>query len=790
MVTLNKLQIKLLRELWQMRGQVAAIALVVMGGVAVCIMSLSTYDSLRETRDSYYAKYRFADIFVDLTRAPLSVAARVREIPGISLVEPRVNAAITMLVDRFDEPITGLAVSIPADRQPLLNALHLRSGRMPDSAGRNEILLSDAFADAHRLATGDRIDAVISGRLQTLKIVGIALSPEHILQIAPGSLFPDYKRYGVLWMPYPALAAAYDMDGAFNSLVLSTNRGSNPQAVIRQLDKILAGYGGRGAYDREQQMSNEFLQEEFNQLRTMALLFPVIFLGVAVFLLNVVVGRLISNQREIVAILKAFGYDNTSIGRHYLGFTLAITTLGVLLGLWLGNWLGQLMTGVYAEHYRFPALVYASSKWQVAAVLALCYAATAAGTLRPVLQAAKMAPAEAMRPQAPVRYRKALPERIGMLGRLPQTSKMILRNLDRQRAKSLLAIAGLSAACAVMMVGNFQQDAVDKMMHVQFKLTQKEDIAISFREAVASKALHSLQVLPGVGLVEGLRIAPVKLRFGHREERSAITAIPQDSKLRQIRSVSLHNIRIPERGLLITDHLAAKLGANVGDTLEIEFLADKRQRQLAEITALSNEYLGMAVYTSLQTLNDMLGSGPAINAALLTLDAEHETEVYRRLRDIPAVLAVNMRETVIEAFNDSLDRILVFFTAVNAALGAIIAFGVVYNTMRIAMAERSRELASLRVLGYTRAEVAYTLLGELALLTLLSLLPGFALGALLCELMSLGLQSDLFRVPLVLSPHTYGFSTLVILLSALASGIIILRQIYRLDLVAVLKTRE
>ncbi|MBT8148699.1 MAG: FtsX-like permease family protein [Pseudomonadales bacterium] len=781
---------KLLRELWRMRGQVLAIALVIVGGVGVCVMSLSTYDSLKHTRDNYYANYRFADVFADLTRAPLSLAARLRDIPGVVQLEPRVSAPIKLIIDNFDEPVTGLAISLPPAGTTQLNKIHLRAGRLPSPHYDNEVLVSDAFAEAHQLATGNTLGGVINGRLKALRIVGIALSPEHIYQIAPGSVFPDYQRYGVLWMAYRPLATAYDMQGAFNNVVLSTARDASNKQVMQQLDTLLEPYGGHGAYTRAEQHSNQFLQEEFNQLQTMAVLFPVIFLGVAIFLLNVVVGRLIGNEREIIAVLKAFGYSNRQIGWHYLLLTIIITSLGIIAGFGLGYWLGQLMTEVFATYYRFPALLFATDPLQTAAVMAICYAATIAGTLRPVLAAASLAPAAAMQPAAPAVYRRALVERMPLAANLSQASRMILRNMERQGIKTLLAIIGLAAACGVMMVGNFQQDAVDKMLHVQFKLTQKEDIAVSFDDALAKRALYSLDNVPGVNYVEGLRIAPATLRFEHREYRSSVTGFAHAPQLRQLRDANLNTIAIPAQGLLVTDHLAHKLGFSVGDRVEVEFIDGAQKRKQVEVAGLTSEYLGLGSYMALDALNRLIGEGPAVNSALLSIDQQHAQDIYQRLRDMPAIIAINLRQTVIDAFNESLQRILVAFTLINATLGAVIAFGVVYNTMRIAFAERARELASLRVLGYTRGEVAYTLLGELALLTLISLPLGFALGALLCDVMSSGLQSDLYRVPLVLAPRTYGFSALVVIVSALFSGLIIWRRICHLDLVHVLKTRE
>jgi len=202
---------KLLRNLWSLRSQGLAIALVVACGVATSVMSLASLDSLRLTQQGVYKTQRFAEVFADLKRAPESLADRMREIPGVAVLETRVRAPVRLRLETFDDPITGLAISIPDGRQPELNRLFLRAGQLPDPDRGEQALISEAFAEAHGLKPGDQLAMIVNGRLQRLTLAGIALSPEFIYQIRPGDLFPDFSRYAVVWMNRSALAAAFGM---------------------------------------------------------------------------------------------------------------------------------------------------------------------------------------------------------------------------------------------------------------------------------------------------------------------------------------------------------------------------------------------------------------------------------------------------------------------------------------------------------------------------------------------------------------------------------------------------
>ena len=243
--TLNR---KLLREIWLMKGQVFAITLVVMSGVATFIMFISTMHSLDFTRSKFYREYNFADVFVNLKRAPESLRDKIKNINGVNQVETRVCANAKLDIKGFKESVTGRITSIPDDGNPLINRLYVRSGRLPDPFKDNEVVINETFAQAHGFKLGDQFAAVINGKWKKLTITGIVLSPEFILLMKTGAMTPDFKRYGALWMSRKAISKAYDMEGAFNDVVLTVYPGTPLSDVVRDLDDVLGRYGGFGAY--------------------------------------------------------------------------------------------------------------------------------------------------------------------------------------------------------------------------------------------------------------------------------------------------------------------------------------------------------------------------------------------------------------------------------------------------------------------------------------------------------------------------------------------------------------
>jgi putative ABC transport system permease protein len=787
---MKALNIKLWRQLWGMRLQAAAIALVIVSGVSIYVMSTSTLDSLFTMRETYYRQHHFAHVFTLLKRAPASVARRIQEIPGVEKVQTRVIAAITIDVEGFPEPISGHLLSLPAQSAGLLNQVYLRSGRLLESDRDDEVLVSETFAEAHDLQPGSKLRATINGRRQRLTVVGIVLSPEYIYEIAPGAMFPDHKRYGVLWMENKPLAAAYDMEGAFNNVTLAISKDANARDIIARLDELLKPYGGHGAYARKDQFSNRFLSEELKQQNTVATVFPVIFFGVAAFLLNVVISRLMGLEREQIAILKAFGYSNVQVAMHYLKLVLIIVMFGVIGGVFAGIWMGYSLSELYMNYYRFPFLIYVVEPYVIFAAAMISSGVAVLGTLHALRAAASMPPAQAMLPEPPVIYHSTVVERLGLQRWFSQPTRMILRHIERHFLKSVITVIGIAMAGGIMMVGGFQEGAIDYMVDVHYGMGQREDLLISFVEPVSDRALYSLASIEGVQHIENYRAVSARLRFEHREYRTAVQGVNPHGDLQRLLDTRLRLIEIPEDGVILTDYLAELLNIKVGDMLIVEVLEGNRPVVEVPVAGLTKQYLGVNAYMQRRALNRLLDEGDVISGAYLAVDERYQNQVYAELKDIPRIASIVINKVAIATFQETMEETILFFTFISTLLGATISFGVVYNSMRIALSERNRELASMRVLGYTRGEVAYILLGEMALLTITSIPLGLLIGEGLCAYLAFRFDSDLYRVPLYLQPDVYAFAALVVIVSALISGYMIWRNLAHLDMVAVLKTKE
>lgn len=781
---------KLLRDLLHLRGQALAIAAVIGCGIAVFIGAQTTLRSLSEARDAYYDRYRFAEISASLKRAPIAVADRVSAIPGVSQVQNRIVEGVILDLPELDEPAVGKILSLPDRGEPTLNLPHLLRGRFPESERTGEVLAEEAFVKANGYEPGDHLQAVLNGRLQTLTIVGIALSPEYITTVQPGSLFPDDRRFGIFWMPRRQMEAAFNMEGAFNDLNLTLVPGSSEDEVGRRLDLVLERYGGLGANDRNQQLSHRFVSDELQQLRTMSLVPPSIFLGVAAFLLNVALRRLLTLQREQIAALKAFGYGNREIGLHYFQLIGAITSIGIVFGWGLGTWMGRSMTAMYAEFYRFPSTEFRIDPGVYLVGALLCFLAGAVGVAAGVRQAVAIPPAEAMRPEPPPTYEPSLMERLGWHRWMGQAPRMILRELGRRPAKAALTTVGIGFACAILIVGNFGKDAIDYLIAFQFGFQERHDATVQFHEAVPHRAISSLEQVPGVIRVEPFRSVPVRLRHGPRSRQTSISGLDPDRQLYRLVDARERLIDLPPRGLVISAQLAKLLDLAVGDEVEIEFLEGERPVRRTEVSGLVDDFAGTSAWMARDSLHQLLREGPSLSGAYLQIDPAFESRAYRILKNSPTIASVSLQRVAVQSFMDNFAENLLRMRLFNVAFASVIAIGVVYNSARVSLSERSRELATLRVMGFTRGEVSTVLLGELAFLTLLAIPMGFLIGSGLCRLIASALETELYRIPFVLDPSTYASAAIVILVAALLSSLMVRRGIDHLDLIAVLKSRE
>ena len=773
-----------------MRGQALAIALVIACGVATVVMSFGTNVSLRETRDAYYDRYRYADVFAGLKRAPISLMKRIEVIPGVGRAEARIVRNVTLDIAGMSEPGLGRLVSIPERGEQILNKLVLRQGRWIRESDPDEVIVSERFAEAHEFRLGDSFAGTVNGNKRNFKIVGLALSPEYIYSVAPGQLMPDDRTFGIIWMGRKALESAFDLKGAFDEVSLTMLRNARADEIIAQLDLLLEPYGGVGAVDRDEQISHVIISNELEQLEITGRIIPPIFLAVAAFLLNIVITRLIQTQREQIGLLKAFGYSDWDIGWHFLKLVLVLTALGIVLGIAMGVWMGKGLTGLYMTLFGFPFLYYQTATSTIVLSALVAFLATLAGTFQAVRKAVTLEPAVAMNAAPPTSYNVTLLERMGLIDKLSEPSRMIFRHIRRWPMRAGLTVLGMSMSVALLIGSLFPLDAFEHAIEVYYFQAQRQDATIAFVEARNPSSERLIYNMPGILAAEPYRTVPVKMISGHLTEQVGLMGLKNDLALYRTLDTKLRPIQVPQKGLVLSTYLADQLKLKVGDSVRIKVLSGKRNEGDIVVSGLLEEYFGTAAYIHEESLAAFLQESQLISGFHVLVDEQYQDQLYQDLKNTPSVAAITLKSTAVNSFRETVQESMAIALYFYLGFGAMIAFGVVYNAARISLSERSRELASLRVIGFTQGEIAYILLGELAILTFVSLPLGAAMGYGLSALIAVGFETEIFRIPIVANPPTYALAMLVVVMSAIVSSILVGRRMLQLDLVGVLKTRD
>lgn len=802
---------KLLRDLRHMWAQALAIAMVMAAGVSTLVLALGAYRSLEQTRAAYYERHAFADVWATMTRAPRHLRERIAEIPGVAVSETRIYKHALLDIEGFSLPATGLAISLPDHSEQRLNRLYLREGRLPEPDAAGEVVVNEAFARAHGFGIGARFSAILNGKKRALAIVGIALSPEFIYAIGPGDLMPDDRRFAVMWMSEAALAGIFDLEGAFDAVVLKLDHPSSEALVVEQLDDMIRRYGGTGAYGREDQISHAFLDAELQQLYALARVIPPIFLLVSAFLINMTLSRLIELEREQIGLLKALGYEASTIALHYIKLVLAISIVGILVGIGLGTWFGLGLTRLYAEFFHFPFLIFERDADIYLIAAGVSAGSAVAGGLKAVLKVLRLAPAVAMQPPAPPSYRRLWTERLGLLGSLSQLTRISLRHIVRWPLRAAFTTLGVALSASLLVVSLFSLDSVEHMIDVSFFIAQRQDATLNLTQEEDRRVLEAVARLPGVLRVEPYRSVAVRLRNGHLERKLSILGKPSEPVLARVVDTSLRPVSLPPTGLMVDEHVAEILQLRRGDMVEVEILGGWRGAARSSepapvdgrpapvmrrgsidvpVTDIIQSYFGLTAYMQIDALNDLLDEGPMVTGVSLSYDRAYEEELFAAIKSTPAVASIAMQRISLVKFRETLAKNIDMMVSIYVGLAVIVAMGVVYNSARVQLSEQARELASLRVLGFTEAEVSRILLVELAILVLLAQPLGWLLGYLFGWLTIQGFSSDLYRAPFVILEATYARASLVVMLAAAVSALVVRQRIGRFDLVSVLKTRD
>ncbi len=779
---------KLLRDMRRIRAQSLAIALVMACGIAVLIFSFGTLQNLRETREAYYERNRFADIFAEAVRIPYDLLPEFQAIEGVAQAEARIVEHFILDMPEMAEPGMGRVISLPAE--PLLNVPLLRLGTLPDLDNPDEVAVAEPFARAHGLRPGDSFRAILNGQARELRVSGIALSPEYIYMIGPVSILPDDRRFGIFWMSHEALAAAFDLEGAFNHLSIALTPGARTEPVLAAVDELLDPFGGKGAHGRDRQTSHRFLDQELEQLETLAWLLPPVFFVVSAFLVNMVLGRLIAIERQQIGLLKAIGYSTFEIALHYLKMAGVIGLAAILIGWAAGLWLSGWMTRLYGEFFHFPYLVHVPSTAGFAVSGLLALATVLFGAVRAVAATVRLPPAVAMSPPAPPRFTRGLVDRLAQRLKLRQTTMMILRSITRWPGRAAVTLSGAAAALAVLVGSFFFFDAVEAMMDEMFTLSNRQQVTLNLAGERTEQAVLDALGLPGVLAAEGSYAVPVRLVHGQRQALQSLQARSEDAELERLLDRNRRPLALPPWGLILPELLARELDAAEGDELLVEFLGRERETHVLPVASVVQQSLGQSAHMRDETLFRLLRHEPRVNRINLLVDEAALPELYAEVKETPAVSGVTLWRELRQQIDRQFDESLLAAVTIYTVLGVLIAIGVIYNAARIQLAERAHELATLRVLGFSRAQVSYVLIGEIMFLTLVALPPGWLAGYGFAALSARSLSSDIASIPLVVRPATYAWCTLLVLASALVSVLMVRRRLDRVDLVSALKRKE
>ncbi len=790
MSVLNKKLLRALRRNW---GQALAVSMVILCGTATYISMASAYHNLRLTRDTYYQQYRFPDFFVSVERAPASAVLRLETIPGVRSIRGRVTDEATIDVPGSDDPRLGRLVSMPDRRVPVLNDIHMVSGRYFDEGAPNQTIVNTDFAEANDLEIGGTISVTIDGRRHTLRIIGTAMSPEFVYMIPSAeSLYPNPERFGVFWVPESFVEMAMDMRGAWNDIIGTVDDPRNLRRVLDRMETELDGYGVFATIKAEDQISNSLLSDEIQSLEAIVLVLPTIFMGIAAAILLVLLNRMVRQERTEIGLLKAYGYSNLHVSGYYVRYALILGGAGALGGIAVGLWLARGLGRIYVDFFQFPVFVMQVYPGILANAILLSLAFALLGALSAARNAAAIQPAESMRPEAPRHAHRTLVERFDLLWRnLSFTWKMIFRNVSRYRLRAALNAGGVMIATGLLLIGLVFIDSVYYMIDFQFREAQREDMRINFVREMPRSALHSVARYEGVRRAEPMLQYPFEFTHGWRSQNNAIFGLAPDSQLRRLLDTEARPVPIEGRGVILSDKLARDLGVSAGSTVTIRPLKGRTEKEY-EVTVrqVVQEYLGITAYMELDELSRLLGGGFAMNVALLRADPDAIPAIARAMTDTPAVASADIAEENYENIADTIAENIAVTSTLLVIFAGVIAFSIIYNSTVVSLLERERELASLRVLGFTKQEVGAIVYQENFLLGGVGVLLGLPFGAWSARTLLALLDTDMYRMPYHAETASFMLSAGLIAAFVALANLAVRRRIHRLDMVEVLKSRE
>lgn len=786
---------KLIRDLFRTKGLLLAITSIIAVGVMCYVTLQSAYHNLNGAKQDYYRQCRMADFWIDVKKVPLPELADLEDVPGITEIHPRIHFPVTVDLEHVPHPINGAVLSLPDQRRRTINDIVLLRGGYFTDNRNNEVIVNEAFANAHGLKTGEWIRLLMNNRHQELLITGTAISSEFTYLLGPGAVVPDADHFGVFYVKQTFAEDVFNFQGASNQIVglLDAAARQRPDEVLRRAERVLNDYGVFAATPRNRQASNQYLSGEIRGLGAFAHVLPVIFLAVAAVVLNVLMTRLARTQRVVVGTLKALGYTDWQVFGHFLKFGLSVGIAGAILGSLLGYLLATGMTAVYRLFFEFPNLQSEFYPYIHAIGLAVSLLCAALGSLNGARSVLRLQPAEAMRPEPPGRGAAVWMERVPAFWSILNSRwRMTLRSIVRHKIRTAAAVFAAAMGAGLLTNGFMMLEAQNYLIDFQFQRVVRSDIDIALKGERGEAALVELRQIPGVDYVEPTFNLSCTLVHGPYRRKGAITGLVPGARLTVPRNQQGLPIRVPDVGLVMNRRLAGILHLRRGDLVTVEPVQGERRPVEATVAKITDGYLGLTVYADQRYLHRLVGEQFAMNGAqlLVTRDPGQLDQLYHEVKQLPKVQSVTRRWEMIQSLNDTILKNQLIFIGVILMFAGVIFLGSIANASLVTLAERQREVATLAAMGYTPWEIGGLFLRETLTTNLVGVLLGFPIGYLLVTLTARAYESDLMRLPVVSAPWIWLGTFVTAIGFVLVAHSFVQWKIHRMDYLESLKSQE
>lgn len=780
------LDIKRHRDLIALQGMLIAVGAIVAIGIGSYAGMLSTYVNLSQTKSNYYAQNRMADFWIDLKKAPLSEVEALRKFSGVTELRDRISFPIRVDIDDAEQLVTGMALSMPSEPISVINNFSLKRGSYFTKNRRNEVIVSEKFADARSIKPGDVLHLIMDGQRKKVYVVGTAISPEFVYCTPPGNMVSQPENYGIFFMKRDYMEDVFDFHGASNNVVGKLTPDSlqnNPSAALKQLADELESSGVFTSYLLKNQSSNATLSAEMSGVKSMATLLPLMFLIVAALIINVLMVRIAEQQRTVVGTLKALGYFDKQIFWHFIQFGIVVGALGGLAGCLLGYLISGSMITLYKGFFEFPHLANQLYPGIMISGIAISLFFAILGTIHGVHTVAKLNPAEAMQEQTPAIGDSVLLERWSWFWKhLDFRWQMILRGQLRNKTRSIIAILSGALGAAIVVMAFGLSNSLDMMLAFQFDKIMHNDFSISFRNEQPEQAIDMAKRIPGVLKAEPLfNVAGTFVSKNH-QKKGVITGLLADGTMTVPHDATGNVVSVPSSGVLITVRMAKLLDVKEGDTIRFTPVKGTREEHEVTVIKIIKSMLGMVVYADYSYLNHMLGETSTVTdiqlkTAFTTVD---KSNFYTYLKKMPQTQTIGDVEEQQKEMKIQFQSMSTM-SAVMIIFAAIIFFGSVLNASLIAISERKREIATFRVLGYTPGEVSAIFLRENMTLNIIGALLGMPLGYYLLAGMLLSYQTDVFSFPTFVDFNTWIYTFVLTVLFVFSAHWLVHRSILKLN---------